>query len=133
MTIKEVSTMFDLTADTLRYYEKMGLLDPVKRTSSGIRDYQESDLRRIRFIKCMRSSGLSIERILKYIDLYRQGPETMIERKDILLTQKERILEQMQDLEKTLDVLLNKIEYYDQVIVQQELGQSVEKEPVLEN
>ena len=51
LTIKEVSTMYNISADTLRYYEKIGLIDPVKRNENGIRDYKEIDLKRIQFLK----------------------------------------------------------------------------------
>ena len=69
MTIKEVATKFSLTNDTLRYYEKVGLIGPIKKNKSGIRDYQEEDLKRIEFIKCMRSVGISIE-VLKNMLIY---------------------------------------------------------------
>ena len=61
MTIKEVGKMFDLSNDTLRYYEKVGLIGPIKKNKSGIRDYDEFDLKRIEFVKCMRGADLPIE------------------------------------------------------------------------
>ncbi len=76
MTIKEVASKFSLTNDTLRYYEKVGLIGPIKKNKSGIRDYQEEDLRRIEFIKCMRSAGIPIEILKKYVDLYDLGDST---------------------------------------------------------
>ena len=57
MTITEVSEKFDLSPDTLRYYERIGLIPPVPRTSGGLRDYREGDLRWVEFIKCMRNAG----------------------------------------------------------------------------
>lgn len=54
MTIAEVSKKFDISADTLRYYERIGLLPPVRRTSGGIRDYTQEDCNWVEFIKCMR-------------------------------------------------------------------------------
>ena len=60
MNIAEVSKKYDLTQDTLRYYERVGLLPRVNRTSSGIRDYTEEDCRWVEFIKCMRQAGLPI-------------------------------------------------------------------------
>lgn len=59
--IGEVSEKYEILSDTLRYYERIGLLPSVKRADSGIRDYGELDLRRVSFIKCMRSAGLPIE------------------------------------------------------------------------
>ncbi|MEG0593093.1 MAG: MerR family transcriptional regulator, partial [Coprobacillus sp.] len=102
MTIKEVSEEFGMSADTLRYYEKIGLIEPVTRNSSGIRDYQESDLRRIKFLKCMRLSGLSIEMLSEYVKLFHEGDHTIPQRKEILLRQKEQLLLKMKELEETL-------------------------------
>ena len=62
MTIAEVSRMFEISVDTLRYYERIGLLPAVPRTPDGIRDYGEKDLGWIAFIKCMRSAGLPTEK-----------------------------------------------------------------------
>lgn len=116
MTIKEVSQEFGISADTLRYYEKIGLIDPVTRNNSGIRDYQESDLKRIKFLKCMRLSGLSIELLSQYIKLSHDGDHTIPQRKEILLQQREQLLLKMKELEETLGHLEYKIETYDDII-----------------
>ena len=76
--------MYNISADTLRYYEKIGLIDPVKRNENGIRDYKEIDLKRIQFLKCMRLSGLSIDMLLQYIELLHQGEHTIPQRKEIM-------------------------------------------------
>ena len=73
MTIAEVSEKYGLTADTLRYYERVGLLPPVPRTSGGIRDYGEKDCGWIEFIKCMRGAGLPVEVLIDYVQLFQQG------------------------------------------------------------
>ena len=83
MRIAEVSEKFGLSSDTLRYYEKMGLIEPVKKDASGRRDYSEADLRRINFLKCMRMSGISIERLKQYVDLFHEGEHMIPERKEI--------------------------------------------------
>ena len=69
MRISEVSKQCDISADTLRYYERIGLLPPVNRSVSGIRDYSDLDVRRVEFIKCMRTAGLPIEVLIKYYGL----------------------------------------------------------------
>lgn len=84
MKISEVSEQSGLSADTLRYYEKVGLLPTVNRTNGGVRDYSELDLRRVDFIKCMRTAGLPIETLIAYFALVRQGDETIAARKEIL-------------------------------------------------
>lgn len=122
MTIKEVSEMFDLSADTLRYYEKIGLIDDVERTSAGIRNYKDKDIQRIHFIKCMRNAGLSIERLKRYLDLFVEGEDTVTERKEILLSQREELIAKIQELEDTLNYLDYKINNYDCIIKQKELS-----------
>jgi len=114
--IAEVSKMFELTSDTLRYYEKEGLIGPVKRTKSGVREYSEEDLQRIHFVKCMRHAGLSIESIHTYIELNNQGDATLINRREILLSEKEKIEATIRSLQDTLDYLNGKIERYNKHI-----------------
>ena len=70
MTIAEVSRKYNLSADTLRYYERIGLLPNVTRTASGIRDYSEQDCARVQFVKCMRAASVSIEALIEYMALY---------------------------------------------------------------
>ena len=65
MKIAEVSERYGLSADTLRYYERVGLIPPVNRNGSGMRDYNELDIRRVEFIKCMRGAGLPIEVLIE--------------------------------------------------------------------
>ena len=75
MTIAQVSQKYGVSADTLRYYERIGLLPPVGRTKSGIRDYTEEDCNWVNFIKCMRSAGLPVETLIEYVGLFGQGDE----------------------------------------------------------
>ena len=67
MKIMEVSEQYGLSSDTLRYYERIGLIPPVNRNESGVRDYNELDIRRVEFIKCMRSAGLPIEVLIEHV------------------------------------------------------------------
>ena len=87
MKIADVSEQCGLSNDTLRYYERVGLIQPVNRNRSGIRDYNELDLRRVEFIKCMRSAGLPIEVLIEYVGLVEQGDSTIKARKEILKEQ----------------------------------------------
>ncbi len=112
MTIKEVAEKFDMTNDTLRYYEKVGLVGPVKKNSSGIRDYSEEDLKRIEFIKCMRSAGISIEVLKKYVDLYDEGESTKLERQHLLEEEQDKLEEKIRTMTEALDKLKYKIELY---------------------
>ena len=84
MLISEASEKYDISPDTLRYYERIGLLPPVRRSPSGLRDYDENDLMWIDFIKCMRGAGLPIEQLARYVQLFPQGDATVEARKKIL-------------------------------------------------
>jgi DNA-binding transcriptional MerR regulator len=120
MKIAEVSEQFGLSADTLRYYERIGLFPPVNRGENGIRDYNESDLTRVEFIKCMRSAGLPIEVLIDYIGLVRQGDQTISARKEILKEQRELLVSRMQEMQKTLDLLDYKIRVYEETVLTKE-------------
>lgn len=115
MTIGEVSKQFDITEDTLRYYEKIGLIRDVKR-KNGIRSYDENDILTIEFIICMRSAGLSIEFLSQYLTLLRSGDETIDERKNLLIEQRRLLLDRISDMNKTLERLDYKIEIYDEMM-----------------
>lgn len=116
MTIAEVAKKYGLTADTLRYYEKIGLLTNVPRTAKGIRNYDDAVCKRIEFIKCMRNSGVEIEALSEYISLFEQGKETVTARKKILEEQKEKLLEKQKNIANTLEKLNYKINLYDEII-----------------
>ena len=116
MTIAEVSKKYGLTQDTIRYYEKIGLIPPVPRNSSGIRNFDERSCGWIEFIKCMRNAGLSIEVLTKYVELFNKGKSTLKERKELLIGQREKLIEKQEDIKKTLERLDYKIELYDDII-----------------
>ncbi|HZM22378.1 MAG TPA: MerR family transcriptional regulator [Anaerolineales bacterium] len=120
MKIMEVSEQYSISSDTLRYYERIGLIPPVNRNGSGIRDYNELDLRRVEFIKCMRSAGLPIEVLIEYIALVQKGDKTIEARKEILVEQRELLLARMKEIQKTLDVLDHKIEIYENAVLKKE-------------
>ena len=113
MMIAEVSKKYELTADTLRYYERIGLLPPVGRNSSGNRIYTEEDCRWVHFIKCMRSAGLTIETLIEYVSLFQQGSETIGVRKELLIEQRKQIREKVDELQETLAYLDTKIDGYE--------------------
>ncbi|HQV70595.1 MAG TPA: MerR family transcriptional regulator [Thermoflexales bacterium] len=120
MKIAEVSEQFGLSSDTLRYYERVGLLPPVNRTKSGIRDYDEFDLKRVDFIRCMRTAGMPVEVLIEYVGLIQQGDDTIEARKDILIKQRDHVVAQMAEMQKTLDLLGYKIEMYEKALVKKE-------------
>lgn len=117
MTIAEVSKKYDISADTLRYYERIGLIPPVPRNKSGIRDYDGDSCRWIELMKCMRKAGVQIEALIEYVALFQQGDDTAEARKAILVEQRERLIERMADMQASLERLNQKIERYEQVII----------------
>ncbi len=115
MTIAEVSKKYELTPDTIRYYEKEGLIPKVPRNKNGIRNFDEESCAWIEFIKCMRSAGMEIEILKKYVELYWKGADTVKERKELLEEQRTRLLKKQQDINATLERLNYKIKVYDEI------------------
>lgn len=113
MKIHEVSTQFDISADTLRYYERIGLIHNVPRNKSGIREYSSENCATIAFIKCMRAANVSIGGLTKYIKLYQEGPATISDRKAILVRERDHLKERMTAMETALNKLNSKITLYD--------------------
>jgi len=114
MKIKEVSTKFNVPADTLRYWEREGAIPPVTRNEMGYRDYDDEDLDWIVFAKCMREAGVSIEYLIEYITLFKQGDATLQARKDLLREQLEVIAQRLQEIQHTYDLIKNKTEHYEE-------------------
>lgn len=123
MTITQVSKKFDISADTLRYYERIGLIPPVPRNKSGIRDYDESSCNWIELMKCMRKAGVQIEALIEYVNLFQKGDSTIEARKMLLIEQKEQLIERIEAMQTSLRHLNNKIERYEQglMITEQKL------------
>ena len=122
MRIAEVSKKYDNSADTLRYYERIGLLEHVRRNESGIRDYSEADCARIQFIKCMRGANVSIEALIEYMQLFAEGDSTVAARKALLEEQRDLVQERINEMQAGLDRLNYKIENYDSIIRKAEQG-----------
>lgn len=120
MTIAEVARKFEISADTLRYYERIGLIPPVRRNSGGIRDYSEQDTNWVNFIKCMRGAGLSIESLAEYVALFAQGPSTVKARKEILIEQRHRLSSRIEEMQKVMAHLDGKIDGYEERMLKYE-------------
>ena len=114
MTIAEVSRKYDISADTLRYYERIGLIPPVPRTRGGVRDYGEKSCGWIQLMKCTRAAGVQIEALIEYVDLFQQGDATLDARKALLVEQRDQLVSRMAEMQASLDLLNQKIERYEQ-------------------
>ena len=113
MTIKEVSEKYNISQDTLRYYERIGMIPEISRTPGGIRNYEESDLGWVELAIYMRSAGLPIEALIEYVKLYQQGDTTFAARLQLLQEQRESLEEQKAQLEKAINKLNYKISRYE--------------------
>ena len=120
MTIAEAAAKYGVTPDTLRYYEKQGLIPRVTRTKSGLRDYKDSDVRWVEFIKCMRAAGVSIEALAEYVRLFQQGKNSIPQRKEILIRQREAIAERIAELTVALNRLDKKLDGYEERMLKYE-------------
>lgn len=116
MTIAEVCKKYDLTADTIRYYERIGLLPTIPRTENGIRNFDEESCRWIEFVKCMRNAGMEIEILSEYIGLFKEGKTTVNARKKLLEEQREKLLEKQKSISETIGRLDYKIKLYNEII-----------------
>ena len=120
MTIAEVSKKYDISPDTLRYYERIGLIPPVPRTPGGIRDYDEESCGWIELMKCMRRAGVQIEALIEYVALFQKGDVTIDARKELLIEQRNQLVDRMAEMQESLDRLNDKIERYEQGIMTKE-------------
>ena len=112
MNIKSASDLLGISADTIRYYERVGLVPPITRTATGIRDFQDQDIEVLEFIKCFRSAGVSVDSLVDYMSLYQKGDETREERLGILEDEKKKLEERLSQLQTALNRLNTKIRLY---------------------
>ena len=113
-TIKQVTEKYNLSASTLRYYEKEGLLPKIKKNQSNKRIYDDNDLQWLDIIICMRKTGMTIAHIKDYIELCHEGDDTLKQRYEIFLKQKEILLQQKEELEKNIEMINYKNNLYSE-------------------
>ncbi|HEM6338741.1 TPA: MerR family transcriptional regulator [Streptococcus suis] len=116
MNIKEVSQVTGLSADTIRYYERIGLVPKIERKSSGVRDFSENDVAILEFIRCFRSAGMSIERLIEYMGLVQAGDNTVKARIVLLKEEQEELRSRLVEIQKALDHLDYKIGNYQTIL-----------------
>lgn len=110
MTIKEVAAKFDISTDTLRYYERIGLIPEVPRTASGIRDFDEVTIKWVEFALCFKKAGVPLEGIVEYVKLALQGTGTEPARREILVETRDNLLEKLEEIKTCLELLNHKID-----------------------
>ena len=117
MTIGEVSKKFGMTADTIRYYERIGLLPYIPRQKNGIRDFDEEACKWVSFVKCMRGAGVQIEALIEYVTLMKNNDNPQ-RRKEILVQQRVKLADKLKNLQETIERLDFKIDHYNEMILQ---------------
>ncbi|BDR55999.1 MerR family transcriptional regulator [Xylocopilactobacillus apis] len=125
MNIKKAAQMFNLSIDTLRYYERIGVIPPIKRNDHGYRDYSTNDLNWIYLVKSLRGAGLSIESLIEFAHLSGLRNKANVEeaQKQILSDQLEELDKKISDLKKVRKLLVYKIETYDDHIAKFKIGE----------
>ena len=120
MTITEISQRFGITTDTIRYYERIKLIPPIKRNSNGIRNFTEEDCNWVYFIKQLRSAGISIETLVEYVSLFQEGISTVGARKELLIGQLRIVENRIQEIQETYERLKLKVDGYEERILVRE-------------
>ena len=112
-TVGEMAKLLGVTASTLRYYDKEGLLPFVERSSGGIRMFRDSDIEWLRVIECMKKAGMSIKDIRQYIELALKGDDTIELRLMMFRRQKEVLQQKMAEMQHTMAMVEYKCWYYE--------------------
>ncbi len=115
-SMKEVSEMMNLPQSTIRYYDKEGLLPFIERKSSGYRIFSESDIQMMQIIECFKNTGMSIKEIKHFIDLLKMGDASLEERYNLFVEREKIVLKQMENLQKQLNLIHHKMNYYQTAI-----------------
>lgn len=125
MNIKQAAEMFGLTVDTLRYYERVGVIPPVHRNESGYRDYKTSDLNWVYLVKSLRNAGLSVESLIEFATLaqLRETENVEAAQKQVLIDQLKELDEKLAEMKQVRDLLVYKIDTYDSHITQFKTGE----------
>ena len=126
-SIQDVSKKTGLTAHTLRYYEKEGLISGVERSQGGFRQYSDEDLERLGLICCLKNTGMSIQEIARFVQLTNEGDHTLAERVELLRAHREQVLERMAEMQKYLDKVTWKLNFFTEKLRAYEAGKAEKK------
>lgn len=124
-SIGQVAKKTGLTAHTLRYYQKEGLLPFLQKSSSGLRVFSDNDLGWLGLIECLKETGVPLKDIRQYIDWYLEGDSTLSLRLDMFKNQKNRVEEQIRQFQKHLEKIEYKIALYEEAVKEGSLDKAV--------
>ena len=111
-SIQDVSRKTGLTAHTLRYYEKEGLIPSVERSQGGFRQYTDEDLEALGLICCLKNTGMSLQEIARFVQLAHEGDGTLEERVKLLKDHREKLIARMDEMQKYLDKITWKVNFF---------------------
>ncbi|MBR7069420.1 MAG: MerR family transcriptional regulator [Oxalobacter sp.] len=111
-SIRETAALIGVSPSTLRYYDKEGLLPTVERTAGGMRIFKDSDIEWLRIIDCLKKTGMSLKDIRQFIEMVQAGDRTIEARLAMFEHRREKVKEQIAELQKTLDILNYKCWFY---------------------
>lgn len=113
-SIQDVSKKTGLSAHTLRYYEKEGLICGVERSLGGFRQYSDDDLESLGLICCLKNTGMSLQEIARFVELTRQGDKTLAERVELLREHRENVIDRIREMEKYLEKVTWKVNFFSE-------------------
>jgi DNA-binding transcriptional MerR regulator len=112
-SIGEVAKMLDVPTSTLRYYDREGLLSDIKRSNGGIRVFSDHEIGTLKVVECLKATGMQIKDIKQFLDWCQVGDQTLEQRRDMFYERKAIVEKQLEELQKTLEMLQYKCWYYD--------------------
>lgn len=115
-SIGEVANMFNLSVPTLRYYDKENLIPNLQKTESGIRQFSQDNIDAIQMIECLKKAGMPIKDIQVFMEQTQKGDETLPARLAMFKRLRKQVEAQMQDLQRTLDIVNFKYKYYQTAV-----------------
>ncbi|MEO0804131.1 MAG: MerR family transcriptional regulator [Cyanobacteria bacterium J06642_2] len=115
LSIQRVAALTQLSTHTLRYYERIGLLAPIERASSGHRRYSSQDIAWINFLTRLRATGMPIREMQQFAELRRQGDHTFAQRRQLLAAHQQRVHRQINELTQNLKVIQEKVQHYQEL------------------
>ena len=127
-TIQQVCEKTGLSAHTLRYYEKEGLLTGISRSQGGFRQYSDEDLEGLGLICCLKNTGMSLQEISEFVKLTHQGDYTLKERVELLRRHRESVVQRMEEMQRYLDKVTWKINFFSEKLRVYEEQQAAQKD-----
>ena len=121
-SIQDVSKKTGLSAHTLRYYEKEGLITGVERTPGGFRQYTDEDMERLGLICCLKNTGMSIREIARFVQLSREGNRTLRERVELLQAHRDQLLVRLEEMQHYLEKITWKVNFFTEKLNAYEAG-----------